>query len=417
MHTAAMAHDEEAARRGRMLAVLLVLALLSVADGWYLASMHVEIELGKPGAAAVCHQLNPNGGCDITGGRYGEFFGIPVALFGMGGALATAIVTALALARRKEAIDSWRSAATALALFSVGASVVMAGLSFAEGSYCPFCVIWYGLNIGMALAAWSAMGPGAERRLPALVRRSIGAPLLVVVAVMSLVVAWGLRRDNVKRAELIKGRDAYIQFKIAESTRAGKKDFLLAPMPLRGPDDADVTIVEVADFECPFCKKLWEAMHEFEDNTDLSVRFAFVHYPLDRNCNPAANETMHPHACAAAIAAECARMQDKFWEYGDMLFDNQKELEDDDLEEYAEEVGLDMDEFRECRGSEDAELRVTLSIAQAYKLEVSGTPTFFVNNFQFVGALEPFGMIVDGVLEYEKNPPPEPEGPRPEPKK
>ena len=92
-------------------------------------------------------------------GRFGSLMGIPVSLIGLGGAAATTVVGLGAWIRRAESHDPWRSTLLGLVGLSVLASVLMAILSTLEGSYCPFCVAWYGINAGLGVTAWLARGP------------------------------------------------------------------------------------------------------------------------------------------------------------------------------------------------------------------------------------------------------------------
>lgn len=139
---------------------------------------------------------------------------------------------------------------------------------------------------------------------------------------------------------------------------------------VRGDPEAPLTVVEFLDFECPFCARttgMWKDLHEhFGDR----VRYVARHLPLD---GP------HPHARAAAVAAEAAGRQGKFWEMHDVLFAHQQHLEPDDLRRYAADLGLDLERF-------DADLRdpevmalVERDERSAHDSGARGTPTFFLN--------------------------------------
>ena len=103
-------------------------------------------------------------------------------------------------------------------------------------------------------------------------------------------------------------------------------------------DDALVTLVLFSDFECPFCSRANQPIEAVLGKYPRDVRVVFKHLPL----------SFHPRAEPAAIAAECARRQGKFWAFHDTLFDHQKDLDDGDLEGYAKKVGLDMAAYESC---------------------------------------------------------------------
>ncbi len=102
----------------------------------------------------------------------------------------------------------------------------------------------------------------------------------------------------------------------------------LAGAPTKGLDTAPVTIAEFSDFQCPFCAKVHPTLKKIEDIYKDKVRIVWKHLPL----------SIHQHAMDAALAAEAAKNQGKFWEYHDKLFANQDRLDMNDLRQYAKEL-------------------------------------------------------------------------------
>jgi protein-disulfide isomerase len=386
--------DPQAARRrGLLLLLVVILAVLGAADGVYLSLVHVDYELGKPTELAkACSQLAPQG-CVVTTGRFGSLLGIPVALWGLGGAAATAVVAGVAWTRRRELHDPWRGMTFALGATSVLVSLMMAVLSSMEGSYCPFCVVWYGINLGIGISAWLALGEDQDASLGRIIRDGLGWPGLVALVVFCVAFGAGYyyygKRRTETREELVMLMKLTVEAKLEEPV----VEIELTGLPVKGPEDATLTIVEVADFQCPYCRRVWEGIHDYLEHTTYSVRVAFVHYPLDGKCNPGIDE-VHPNACLAAQAAECARREQKFWEYGDLLFANQYELERENLVEYAERLGIDRAAFSSCLDDEGVKTEVRRSIARAILLEVDAAPTFFVNGYKFKGALPRAGFPI-----------------------
>src|SRR5689334_21866085 len=103
-----------------------------------------------------------------------------------------------------------------------------------------------------------------------------------------------------------------------------------------GPGDAPVVLVECGDFECPHCGRAYPLVKRVQGLLGSELELVYRHFPLSQ---------AHPHAARAAEAAEAAGAQGKFWEMHDMLFEHQDALEDDDLANYAEELGLDVERF------------------------------------------------------------------------
>ncbi|MDX6565794.1 MAG: hypothetical protein QOE10_1456, partial [Gaiellales bacterium] len=148
---------------------------------------------------------------------------------------------------------------------------------------------------------------------------------------------------------------------------------------VRGPEDAPVTIVEYADFECPYCGQAEPALRDLLAEFGDELRYVFRHLPLP---------DVHPNAELAAEAAEAAGKQGRFWEMHDELFAHQNALRPPDLIEYAAELGLDTARVeRELRRNEHA-ARIARDVESAEMSNVSGTPTFFVNGHRHRGAYD-----------------------------
>ncbi len=393
--------SSESRRRGILLLLLALVALAAVADGLYLTLVHLDYEVGKNSVSQVCHQFAAQG-CSVTAGKFGDIGGIPVATIGMGGAMAIVVAAVMAFRNKQEVYDAWRGAAYLLAVISVLASVVMAVFSIIEGSFCPFCLAWYGLNAVMLWLATLALGAGHGRDLRTAFSDLSGKPGVPLVLVFGATVAAGLWYSGVRRDGLLDEQEKVIREVVIEVRNQERVDIDLTGLPVTGPEDADLTIVEIADFQCPYCKKVWEGIRQYKAGSEHKVRTAFIHYPIDGKCNTGLGE-MHEFACEAARAAECARKHDKFWEMGDKMFGGQPDLARDDLVGYAEEIGLDKNEFVACLDDEATNLEIKRSIARAILLGVEATPTFYVNGFRFVGSMPPplYEPFLDGMYAAE----------------
>jgi protein-disulfide isomerase len=137
-----------------------------------------------------------------------------------------------------------------------------------------------------------------------------------------------------------------------------------------GPEHAPVVVVEYGDFECPICKQAAPTVRLLLERFANRVRVAFRHFPL---------EQAHPHALAAAEAAESAAEQGKFWEMHDLLFANQGHLTTAKLHSCAEQLGLDMARFTAEMDDHVYTQRIREHQDGARRSRVRGTPGFFVN--------------------------------------
>lgn len=143
--------------------------------------------------------------------------------------------------------------------------------------------------------------------------------------------------------------------------------------PFRGLATSSVVVVEHSDFQCPACRSAQPAVDALLAKYGDQIRFEYHHFPLTQ---------VHRFAFDAAVASECAADQGKFWEYGSKLFEMQPEFSRADLIKYAADLGLNTDTFTQCLDSDDPANRVKDDVAEAAKLKLPGTPTFFINGRQ-----------------------------------
>jgi protein-disulfide isomerase len=162
----------------------------------------------------------------------------------------------------------------------------------------------------------------------------------------------------------------------------------------KGPANAPVTIVEYSDFECPFCSRVGPILKQVEDQYQGRVRIAFKHSPLP----------FHSKAPLASKAALAAGEQGKFWEMHDKLFANQKALERDSLIAHARDLGLDMGRFEKDLENPRYDEQIKRDTAEGQQNGASGTPTFFINGRQLVGAqpFDAFKKVIDEELAKKK---------------
>ena len=223
---------------------------------------------------------------------------------------------------------------------------------------------------------------------------------VVVMLVLSLWNVWNLHRlgERVARIEARgggltppTGPDPSRVYKIATEGAQSK-----------GPEGAPVTIVEFSDFQCPFCARVVPTLKEIERTYRGSVRIVWKHLPLS---------SIHNNAVGAAVAAEAAGRQGKFWEFHDKLFENQERLGAEDLLQHARDLGLDMGRFEADVLSAVEKKKIEADVQEADALGVVSTPSTFING-RFVSGAQPFATfarIIDEELTKRNVPlPPRP---------
>jgi protein-disulfide isomerase len=139
-------------------------------------------------------------------------------------------------------------------------------------------------------------------------------------------------------------------------------------------------VLEYGDYECPYSRQAFRSIERVEQEHSGGIRFAFRHFPLTQ---------IHPHALAAAAAAEAAARQGRFWEMHGLLFHRQKALEDEHLLAYATEVGLDVPRFDHDRADDEVMARIARDIRSGEASGVvRGTPTLFIDGVLHEGGYD-----------------------------
>jgi Na+/H+ antiporter NhaA len=151
---------------------------------------------------------------------------------------------------------------------------------------------------------------------------------------------------------------------------------------VRGPAAAPITVVEYGDFECRYCGQAEPVIRELLAGAG-DVRYVWRHLPLS---------DVHPQAQVAALAAEAAAAQGRFWELHDLLLDRQDALRPRDLVGYAGELGLDVERFRDDLRKNAGAARIAEDVDSADVSGVSGTPSFFINGRRHHGAYDIAGL-------------------------
>jgi len=170
----------------------------------------------------------------------------------------------------------------------------------------------------------------------------------------------------------------------------------LEDRPTLGPADAPVTIVEFADFECPFCAHAFGEIETLANTTYKGkVKVVFKNYPLN----------VHPWARTAAIGAECARLQnpEAFWDFARYFYANQGQITAQNVQQKIDEetgkLSLDDVVLKACMKGTQAAARIQQDQADAAAVKVSSTPTFFINGISVVGL--PEGKVFNFVIDSE----------------
>ncbi|MGH7960778.1 MAG: thioredoxin domain-containing protein, partial [Candidatus Binatia bacterium] len=355
-----------------------VLALLGLSIGGYLTVLHFQAGTGGVIDSPFCGvgtTLNCNA---VLGSPYARLFGWPVALWAAAAYAAVLLVSFLGQTGLLAVLCGWTFAF----------SVYMAGLSLlVVKSACPLCLTLYAINSGLLISAIILVRASAALTLRQAAYGLVGCAALVTgigwlqaqaaatVAPATPVATQNQTKVNADFARYYNSRPLV--------TLDGPERHT------KGPAQATLTISEFVDFRCPQCARAGVVLSQLLAQYPDDVRIIFRHYPLDRDCNSDLPRQVHPGACAAALAAECAGEQGKFWEYANLLFTDQKEYTRQDLTTYAGAVSLDMSRFNTCLADGRMQNIISQDVEEAQRINVKATPTLVINGHLIEGLPSP----------------------------
>lgn len=230
-------------------------------------------------------------------------------------------------------------------------------------------------------------------------KRTWGIILIIVGGGSLLFLAWfgWLIYDSVQRfksGELKPIGNFDTEFTKGANQKGSKSssvELMPKESPVRGNENATITVVQFGDFQCPYSAKEFPIIRPIMESA-TNIKFVYRDFPLI---------DIHPEAFKAAEASHCAQEQGKYWAYHDQLFLNQADLSEAALKRYADMIGLDQEKFNVCLTSGKYKSQVTRDLQDGLALGVRGTPTFFINGVKFEGAIPKTAW--DAILERLKS--------------
>jgi uncharacterized membrane protein/protein-disulfide isomerase len=419
----------------------LIVLLAAVALVASVASLYVHYRLlTDPSYTSFC-DVSETVSCEaVITSRFGYVFGIPVAA---GGAIWSALVLILAAvgmrpstlgtpapvpagaAREPGRKSSAAAAATAtkvdaadragrvagyiFILSTVGlAAVLYLGYAsfFVLRQMCPLCLTMYVAVIGLFIVSGGAASDlsGLPGLLSEDIRAAVGSPMAATLSVVWIIAAVGLvaifPREEVAAASAPPDAAPALTEELGAEEVAQFESWLAAQprvelgLPANG---ARVVVAKFNDFQCPACRQAYIAyksiQQKYESQFPGQVAFVNVDYPLESECNTGG---IHSSACEAAVAVRLARARNRHREMEEWLFDNQATLTRDSVKEALAEIAQVTD-FDARYNSTLQEVRTDAQLGQ--KLQINGTPTFFINGIRIASTLRP--SYFDAAIAYE----------------
>ena len=395
----------------------LLLSIVGAAIAAYLTYTHFQVT-ADPDFSSICN-VNETLNCDVVNSsKFSEVLGIPIALIGLAFYVTLAILSLLSMGKKQEGPRA-PAVIWGLSFLSVFLSAGLAYISGAMlGAWCLFCISLYVVNLGLLGTSWWASGLTLKpliKELDQELRVFYKSPLIYTTIAAFAGAVWvgdaayyshvsstleaarTARTAELQKEQQQSGKESSGDTEAPKSTpKKPSKPPVDIPLrgdePFKGGVDAKVTIVEFADFECPYCSKAAFTLYDVAERFGDRIKIVYKHFPLDQSCN-ALSSPLHDYACNASFASICAGKQGKFWEFHKKAFSNQRDLTDEDLLKYATDLGLDIDTWETCLRSPETMATVQSDIDAAMRAKISGTPSVFIN-----GQPEKSQAIIDADL-------------------
>ena len=386
----------------------LIVAFASVALAASVASLYVHYQmLADPLYTSFC-DISETVSCEaVMTSQYGSVYGVPVAA---GGAVWSGLVLLLGVVgmRPPRSEEAGRIAGYVFLLATVGlAGVLYLGYAsfFVLRQMCPLCVAMYVGVVGLFVVSGGVASglTGLPARLGRDLRAVMASPLAATLAVVWVVasvslVAFFPREDMA--AEFAAAPVAAPTETLGAVEVAQFEAWLDAQprvdlgVPANG---ASVVVVKFNDYQCPACRQAYLAYRgierRYDEESPGQVAFVSLDYPLEAECNMGG---IHASACEAAVAVRLARGMDREAEMAEWLFANQDTLTRDRVKEGLTEVAQVTDfDARYDEMLED--VRADAQLGQ--RLQITGTPTFFINGIRIASTLRP--AYFDAAIAYE----------------
>jgi len=367
--------------------------------------VHSQIDLLGDKYTSFCN-VNDSINCDrVLSSPYSKLAGIPVAWFALAAYLGLAALFAQAARSDGETRTRMLRVGAVGIIGSLVFSAYMAVITvFRLEAVCLLCTALYAVaivNIGLlAAAARVSTRTAGAAPLPAWAAAAVfvaGAAATAALAFFTWPQAAGPLSESIRTAEDVKKADPEF---FAWYTALPRVD----PASLVRDDQVELTrggkvvVVDFFDLECGHCRKNYMLTRELAERRAGQVEVVHRHFPLDATCNDIVPMSIHPNACRAAEAVECAGLQGKQDEMLDILFKNQGQLFAENLARLGAKIGLDKEELQRCL-DDHRTLPLVLADARAgARLKITSTPTVFVGGRRIKGALEELGKYEMAVL-------------------
>jgi protein-disulfide isomerase len=350
--------------------------------------IHLDLKVAYGSGDDVCSAVFGTGCEGALMSDWGSVGGMPLAAWGILYFCLLGALGVLGWALGGQFQRETAGAAFFVSLAGLAGSLVLAAeLLFGDTPFCPFCMVVHGVNLLLPWMLAAAAGSTAS----ALLRRPASAfaddeeavprqwkALGHFAALLLCVIAYQQLGNQVNHGST-EGSTQELRLTVAEFDAEEQHSIAVGPDDaLLGRPDAPVKMVIFSDFQCPACRNFAIWSKQLKEELGDDVAFVFKHFPLSTNCNPIMKQDMHPLACPAALGAEAARQQGKFWEYHDAIFEVGLQ-NPNQLAQIVQKIGLDPAQVNQLLATQEPAQHLKRDIDLGVQLKIDSTPAVFWN--------------------------------------
>lgn len=372
---------------------IIVLSIIGAAISIWQTRLFFNTRSGASGFNSFCNIGNTFDCTAIEMSPYAELFsGMPLSALAIAAYLLIGVIALFGLSEQSKSnlrplLVFFAALATAFSAFYL---VIMTSVI---GKLCLLCLVIDLTNVGLLILAL---------RLPkektGVLEPSPGQ--VTATGVVVLLIAFLFTKALNPLAEM-KASD--VQDVVESVLNSPTHSVNISPTaPVIGNAQAPVTIIKFSDYQCPACRMAANALHPLMKRYPEKVKFIFMNYPLDSNCNSSLPRQMHPFACEAASVAVCAHQQGQFMTAYETLFENQEDFQTGKIADLLKDHGnIDLPKLKACLQAPSTLIQITDDIAAARAIKIQSTPTFFINGKKVEGGLPTaiWVKIIDQMLE------------------
>jgi protein-disulfide isomerase len=384
---------EQSVRTNQFVIISIIIAVLGLAVAVY-ATMH-HLQLKELGATDFACNINQTFSCDeVAKSKYSELFGIPLGVWGFS-YFASCLFLLISIWKFPKSRNEAQIAYSYVVPISVLVSIVLGIISLGVlKAVCITCLATYALTLaqaGILVVYRENVNWRADFKT---LSNALTIPISVVL--VCVVIYNFAKPEKTPKHQDLPQNNAGQNVNPNDSTQ--NLSAVTTEIPInrsaysglgedyrKGTNDPKVMIVEFADFQCPACKRAAETLADFVTEFGDKIQVVYKNFPLDSACNSSVKSKIHPQGCRAAILARCAGQINQFWAFHDKVFNQQSDVSDEKLNEWAKEVGLNDARIKECLESKDILAKIADDVALAEKLGVNATPSIFLNGHKFSG--------------------------------